>query len=533
MIKIRKVLLLLGFCGFFLSGSTAWAKSWYVRSATACANNGDGTASNCAASAGAAGGWKGFSNIVWGSVVAGDTLNLVTGDTYTGPLLIGSSGSAGNPVTITVSGGGTANIDANAGTAINFQSHSYVTLDGVIGSPAFGGSTTMGIAVTNIGASNYCVYQNGAGADNNKVLHISCHGTSTTSPDDNRGGMYLSGGNGWEVAYNYIYGDTYPAYSASKWHATCLSLFRTAQSSASFTDNTAHDNNCTQMYHDGLRCNGNCSLYHNEVSHIDGSGHADSILIQSGSYGQIYSNYVHDSGDQNIYLDNLYDSVCHHIRVYNNIIDSNPGHGMNMDPEGAAGTAPASTGCTGSGASGWDDIEFINNTIYSTSTYGIYWSGRGTVANLVVLNNIFGTDTTSGYYMANLRSSTSVTFTDANSWDYNVYSTSAVSYSRVASWGSSNTYTLAQLQALSPARETHGKAGIPTYVNANGADFHLANSDTVAKGAGVNLYLTYAFLQTDKDGNSRPSSGSWDIGAYRVATGPQPTPPANLSATVQ
>lgn len=48
-----------------------------------------------------------------------------------------------------------------------------------------------------------------------------------------------------------------------------------------------------------------------------------------------------------------------------------------------------------------------------------------------------------------------------------------------------------------------------TFVSA-GSDFHLQSSDSGAKGYGTNLYATFT---TDIDGDARPSSGAWCIGA--------------------
>jgi hypothetical protein len=522
-------------CAFFTNSASA--SNWYVRGAAACSINGNGTTSGCASAPGGAGAWSGFSNIPWSSIAGGDTLFLYSGDVYVGPLTVGASGSSGNVITISVTGGGTAHIDANGNTAINFNGHSYVTIDGVIGSPAFGGSTTMGISVTNIGASGYCAYE-GSGGHHFKLLHVECSGTSVGSsqPDDNRGGFFLSasgsGKGGVEVAYNYIHGPAKSPFSNQKWGATCVTLWG-ATGTANFDDNLQHDNRCDQIYNDGLRCGANCSIYHNEVSHVDGSGHSDSLLIQSGSYSAVYGNYVHDSYDQNIYFDNLYDSACGHVRIYNNVINSPGGHGgINLDPEGAAGPASSITGCTGSSAA-WDDVVIANNTFYQSSTYNVYWSGRGAVRNLAVLNNIFGQVSMGGggWYPVYVGAGTS--FASGDRWDYNTYSGTSIGYPTIAH--TSSDYALAGLRALSPAREVNGKIGIPLFVNITIGDFHLAVLDTVAKNAGMNLSSVYSFLQTDGDGKQRPATGAWDLGAYEVSSlsGSQVNPPVNLTVSVQ
>ena len=71
------------------------------------------------------------------------------------------------------------------------------------------------------------------------------------------------------------------------------------------------------------------------------------------------------------------------------------------------------------------------------------------------------------------------------------------------------------------------------------ADFHLTSAGaSLFQGKGENLTSqcsTYPGLCTDLDGNARPSTGAWDLGAYvSVASQSQaPQPPTGLSATIQ
>ena len=99
------------FLCLLLFSSQVWAASWYVKPASSCANNGDGTATGCAASGGAPGAWKGSANIVWASVVAGDTIfvggNWVATDCHDPAIycfLVGKSGNVGTPITIDFTG---------------------------------------------------------------------------------------------------------------------------------------------------------------------------------------------------------------------------------------------------------------------------------------------------------------------------------------------------------------------------------------------------------------------------------------------
>jgi len=503
----------------------ALAEDLYVAQTAAGAADG----SNCANARAVtffntAGNWGAGAN----KISAGDTVYLC--GTLTTALSAQGSGSVGNVITISPAPGTTATIDGQnvAGfTGINFTGKSYITLTGVTGDKV-AGDTSYGLKIVNIAASAgtnaYCVYENNGGTFIN-VLHVECSGSSTASSDDNAGGLYLAIDSVTEIAYNWIHSTTAP----TRWVVSGITAWAGPGSSTNFDDVKIHHNWVQDVGHDGIKCGSNCSMYNNVVTNVAGSGHSDSLLFQSGSYGAIYNNYVFGSGDQNIYLDNLYNSTCGHIRIYNNVINSNPGFGMNIHPEGGAGTAPASTGCTGSGASLWDDIVIANNTFYSTSASSIKTStGGGQTTNLVILNNIFGTNTDGSYRNIDVKANT--TWASSTAWDYNIYSTASVNYPTVAAWTAN--HTLAQLQALSPARETNGKAGVPTYVNAGAEDFHLAVGDTVARGAGVNLTGTYSFLTTDRDGVARPASGAWDAGAYMYASGGGSRPPVSSRPAV-
>ena len=67
--------------------------------------------------------------------------------------------------------------------------------------------------------------------------------------------------------------------------------------------------------------------------------------------------------------------------------------------------------------------------------------------------------------------------------------------------------------------------GNPRWVSDNTApgawDFHIALNTSVLVGAGANLS---AYFTTDKDGNTRPPTGAWDIGPYQYSTALNTTP---------
>ena len=86
-------------------------------------------------------------------------------------------------------------------------------------------------------------------------------------------------------------------------------------------------------------------------------------------------------------------------------------------------------------------------------------------------------------------------------------------------------FTVPQLQALTNGYEAHGLYADPLFANISyaanfGSNSSLNNlhlqSGSAAIGAGTNLS---SFFTTDKDGNARPASGNWTIGAYQTSGG--------------
>jgi hypothetical protein len=337
------------------------------------------------------------------------------------------------------------------------------------------------------------------------------------------GGIIGNGSNpeGWEIAYNWIHGTYTGATQSLRWHATAVALFGPGGSS-SYTANQIHHNKEEYIYQDGIKCNLDCSIYNNEGQHVEGSGHSDALQCQSGTYCQIYNNYIHDNGDQSIYLDMIGSGPFAHMRVYNNLV-VNSSFGAVLHPEQA----------------NIDDLVIANNTFYANGSQAIRKGGACSgscphvISNLVILNNIIGTSGGSNKQID--FNDGDVSFLDANSFDYDVYmSPSSASPQIVNSApGCGGGCTLAQLQALSPAREANGKVANPSFNTST--NWHLAAGDTVATNTGRNLYSIYPYLQKDKDGNPRLSSGAWDVGAYATSSSSgnlQPTAPSGLTAVV-
>ena len=87
-------------------------------------------------------------------------------------------------------------------------------------------------------------------------------------------------------------------------------------------------------------------------------------------------------------------------------------------------------------------------------------------------------------------------------------------------------YNISDIDGDAPG--AHSKTGVVQFVDAAAKDYHLSPADTVARGAGVNL--TASGITTDIDGDARPATGAWDIGADQVAESPTPTPASSYGS---
>ena len=485
---ILSVLILLGL------STSLYAESLYVRPATGdCTYNGNGLASTCAAGAGQTGAWKGLTSVQWGagtsSVEAGDTLYLVGGLTYTLTsseyLRVGASGSSwSSPITITVYGSGAAVLDADdeQDSPIYLQSNDYIIIDGVRGD-AVAGDYDYGIKITNLEAGSGGIYQNDYGVPGYlQIKHVEISGSQQTGGDDQGAIRLGNGGADTEISYCYIHGPS----SSQLWYVSGIDYWA-SPGGTSYTNKKIHHNKVMNVYHDGIKSDGNVSIYNNIVLNVEGSGHSDSILVQSGGYAKIYNNYV-SSADQQIYLDQLAGSVAH-IYIYNNILNNAQGHGIIISTQGGD----------------LDDVRIYNNTIYATGSYCIWKDNEsGDLTNVHIVNNIFYSSG-GGYYCLWVNSPVG----SIVELDYNIYGTNLGNAPDITDWGGTK-YTLAELVSNTSFGD-HSTYADPVFNDAP-SDLTLSASDTIARDRGQDLS---AYFTTDKDGNTR--SGTWDIGAYEYS----------------
>ena len=290
--------------------------------------------------------------------------------------------------------------------------------------------------------------------------------------------------------------------------------------------NRVYDNDIELLWNDGgpdgVQGGGSLSIYRNRFHVVRTSlqtstQHTDALQVP-GNYLKIYNNEFINVGDSVVSPGSWGDNENRHdIWVFNNIfriVDA-------LDPFPQFFRIYNNVGKILS----YNRLKILNNTFIDNDIQPI-WVGNGQVVQPTgseneIKNNIFYN--TGGPQAA--RSIWTITPSsgyDANSWKtgnniyYHSSGTSYVTYlgtsHKVVDWIGSF--------------ETTGSLNSPTFVryiqNGPNNDLHLLSGDTVAQNRGANLTslcTRVPELCKDKDGNSRPASGSWDIGAYEYVSG--------------
>jgi hypothetical protein len=202
---------------------------------------------------------------------------------------------------------------------------------------------------------------------------------------------------------------------------------------------------------------------------------------------------------------------------------------------------------------------FINNVFFHWGGWAMEFGKTGTCGPYIILNNTFandglGADGAGGEYPYGFINTGGCAVSPSSSIANNIlYNTSlggttntqtVFNAGTTASGGGFSCGTGCFSYSLaSPIQNFNGFVNfVPAGSNSQTivrADLHLSSAGkTLFQGKGENLTAqcsNYPALCTDLDGNARPATGAWDLGAY-VFSGSQaqvPQPPTALSATVQ
>jgi hypothetical protein len=445
------------------------AATWYVDSSVSSSGNGTSWANA----------WENISNI--SGVKAGDIVYI-------------SGGANGSSQTYNMSGTWTP-AGGSAGTPVTYQIGQDSSHNGTAifsGSNVFLGAANNVVVSGNAGdgamhfqTSGYSVIAWVQSSLSNLRISYINFGQMAGSGGSSGDVIYLAPVNGLEFDHNYVYLSSPTANSFAY-----FSFNGTTWDQSLIHDNTIYLPTKNNGYGaDGIECGGavGFSIYNNTIvgytMSYTGTQHQDGYQDTGGSsYIKVYNNAFVNLGNSSVFLDGYYGGFSN-VMIYNNLMY------MTVTPTGS--WYPRGMDIIADAAAVKGPLPFVNiiaanntianyTTLYAMSFYPPPTGVGATYVNCIAANNIA--------YNCN----TSFDFTSQSGFTSvdNVYA-----------------------------------SGIVGFVNTAAYDFHLTLIATLLTGKGIN---ESSYFTTDKDGNFRPTTGVWDVGAYAYTTNSSGTvaPPA-------
>jgi hypothetical protein len=490
-------------CGCVGVADGASAAHWYVDNA---AVNSPNTGRSWAEA------WTNFASVVWGGngVNAGDTLFIsggTTGKIYTEIWGVGADGTADAPIRIALDAAHTNHngpviFDYNhLGDFANVSAllclRDYVTFDGNVNGERRLVFRNLRNVTNGMGAE--CLVADGTrGVVVDHVMFTNCNAP-----------IRLIYGTQFRVShcdFRAVRGEAaiLAAACSGGWDANLI-----YSNSFELLFNTNTPPNAPEPYFgpDGIQCGDGVSIFGNvfrEVAVTDrytSTQHPDFIQTV-GNFTRIYNNEFINVGDSAIDRGLYSGPVVDGVWIYNNVFRIV--EAIDQFPEFIRIYNGAPTLMR--------DVRICNNTFVDNPDWiSIRFSNYGVplgVSN-AIQNNIF-------YRCGGGRFRPVIHFEDTCAFTSNSFEFDANIYV-----GSSNLQAYVIYGSVFPASvwtrtfEPRGKTNAPVfrfyspYHPSN--DLHLADTDTAASGAGVDLS---AMFQSDKDGAPRPVGAPWSIGAY-------------------
>jgi len=505
----------------FVSGPLAQAGSdiYIAQSATGLANGADCADAYALSFFNSSSNWA--STPTSGKIGPGTTVHLCGTFTATAGtssyLMFQGSGMSGSPITLVFEPGAVLTATYWSGPVINLEAQSYITVNG--GTNGTIQATANGTNLANQQDNGECVASQAANATNVIVENLTCADLYIDAAVSDNGGEDTYGidiwGTSnlviqnntihdvkWGIRNSYSTGSTYSNLTVTGntiynidhgWFGTDSSNSGTATMSGWYIyNNIVHDfqnwdNTADNNHHDGFHLNTNSAS----------SNFTNFYLYDNYIYGTIgsFANSLFYSYPESVASES-------NIWVFNNVfVNSSPTYCM----------ANGFVALAGVGTQYVIDNTFISLhtscTEYSGQQEAGYISGYGSTG-ITAENNIFINTTANALQFT--PSVGTITATDYNdfyensSWEYN-----ANYYSTLAAWQGAHS---------SPVFDAHS---ITTNPNLTGS--YAPNSGSPVIGAGINLYSIcngqpnpgIGALCYDKGGAARPSSGAWDMGAYK------------------
>jgi hypothetical protein len=473
-------------------GIPAFAEDLYYAQSAAGAANGSSCGNAIA-----------LSNIAWGSsagqIGAGDTAHLC--GTLTSTLTVGGSGSSGSIITIKFEDGAKFSKTAwgtGSAAAIYANGKDYIIIDG--GTNGIIENTDNGTAKAYQQASHGINVSscNNLEIKNVTIQNIYIRTSGSTDYTNGTGGLEISGGSSIYVHDNAIneavtlITATIPnGQTVSNWYFYNNTL---TNSQAGIIVGSGGSNavlNTVEVYGNTINLGNHFSYPSSDHYHGDG---IHFWAVHSGAHingSKIYNNTIGPKTLMKTSEGNTATTAWVFIEgkttncwVYNNIFLSDTGY---YPSNGYVTFKGGGWGATGSKA--------YNNTINAVGGGSCFYIDSDN-ASAEIKNNIC----LSSGYSTNL----SGELTNKNQMSYNVYYGSS-------GWNANNLiYNWAQWTAL--GYDANSQVAQPLL----DSSYAPMPEDTVTREKGTNLS---PYFSTDFNGNARPSSGTWDIGAYEYGAG--------------
>lgn len=226
-----------------------------------------------------------------------------------------------------------------------------------------------------------------------------------------------------------------------------------------------------------------CQGYMTNAAIRTSGEHVDGAQFWNGasqSYIQFYGNHYQNLGSIGIYCEITGSGSYHHVRIFNNVVNCTGTDAIEVEAENVTGAL-------------FDDVIVVNNTMDANT--GGTWCG-----------SMFGAGTAPGTVFNNCLFANNIYANKVGPVNSSVVQIANVDATGHSTWF--NNYTANSL------------------VN----NYHLTSAATSLIGQGTNLSSIFT---TDFDGNPRPASGPWDIGAFQFSTpGPCTNPTIALSSSL-
>ena len=452
------------------------------------------------------------------------TFNAPAGSS--GYLTFHGSGTSGNPVTLLFESGALLTAPYWSGSVINISGNSYVVVDG--GTNGTIQATANGTNRANQQNNGICV-NNGTPSGNSSnitVQNLTCANLYVDASLSDNGGEDTYGIDIWNTSNLVIQNNT---LHDMKW-----AIRNSFGVGSSYSNLTVTGNNIYNVDHGWFATDSSSS----------GSAVMSNFYVYNNTLGSMvnWDNALNNNHHDGFHLNtNSPSTRFTNIYLYNNYFDGDPGAygnaGFFSYPASAASESgvyvfnnvfvnESAVHCWANGPVGLAAVgtsTIVNNTFVSKATSckdtGLVYEDGGT--GVTIHNNIFQNTANAALYVTS-----GTTITNSN---YNVAYQSA-------SWFYGNWYaTLSGWQAL--GFDLNSTTSNPQLTGT----YHLTGSSSSAWQKGTSLSSMcngqpnpgLGALCLDKSGVQRPSSSSWDIGAYQDSSGTALNPPTGLTATVQ